>query len=255
MDLDAIPRIQRLALHAWRLVIAVAVVFRFRLLDARAAGLVYTTLLSLVPFLAVLFSALKAFDGHRHIAPLLNHVFEPLGPKGAEATSHIVGFVDNLKVGLLGTVGVAGLFSTTYSLIDKIEQGRTWARKFTDDLSVVLVEPVLIFIAVGLLASVQRHALVDRVGDIQPFGILLIWTEELMPFVLLCGVFTCIYKFVPHTLVTVRAARLGGLTAALLWGLAGEAFAPSSQFRENTVRSILALPHSCGFFSGSMSAG
>ena len=122
-------------------------------------------------------------------------------------------------------------------------------------MSVVLVEPVLIFIAVGLLASVQRHALVDRVGDIQPFGILLIWTEELMPFVLLCGVFTCIYKFVPHTLVTVRAARLGGLTAALLWGLAGEAFAPSSQFRENTVRSILALPHSCGFFSGSMSAG
>ncbi|MEO5863771.1 MAG: YhjD/YihY/BrkB family envelope integrity protein [Nitrospiraceae bacterium] len=235
MDLDAVPRIQRLALHALRLVIAVGVEFRFRLLDARAAGLVYTTLLSLVPFLAVMFSVLKAFGGHHQIAPLLNQVFEPLGPKGAEATSHIIGFVDNLKVGVLGTVGVAGLFYTTYSLIDKIEQalnaiwrvkqGRTWARKFTDYLSVVLVGPVLIFTAVGLLASVQSHALVDRVRDIQPFGTLLIWTAELMPFVLLCGVFTFIYKFVPNTLVTTRAALLGGLTAALLWGLTGEAFA------------------------------
>ncbi|MDZ4855549.1 MAG: YihY/virulence factor BrkB family protein, partial [Nitrospirota bacterium] len=217
MDLDAIPRIQRLALHAWRWVIAVAVVFRFRLLDARAAGLVYTTLLSLVPFLAAMFSVLKAFEWHQHIAPLSNHVFEPLGPKGAEAGSHMIWFVDNLKVGVLGTVGVAGPFSETYSLIDKIEQGRTWARKFTDDLSVVLVGPVLIFTAVGLLASVQRHALIDRVRDVQPFGILLIWTAELMPFVLPCALFTVICKFVSTTLVTVRAARL--------WGLAGEAFA------------------------------
>ncbi|MEO8340718.1 MAG: YhjD/YihY/BrkB family envelope integrity protein, partial [Nitrospirota bacterium] len=187
MDLDVVPRIQCLAFHALRLVIAVAVEFSFRLLHARAAGLVYTTLLSLVPFLAVMFSVLKAFGGHHQIAPLLNHVFEPLGPKGAEATSHILGFVDNLKVGVLGTVGVAGLFYTTYSLIDKIEQalkaiwrvkqGRTWTRKFTDYLSVVLVGPVLIFTAVRLLASVQNHALVDRIRDIH-FAVLalfLLW--------------------------------------------------------------------------------
>ena len=235
MDLDALPRVQHLALQTLRLVIAVAVEFRFRLLDARAAGLVYTTLLSLVPFLAVMFSVLKAFGAHQQIEPLLNQVLEPLGPKGAEVTGQIIGFVNNLKVGVLGAVGVAGLFYTTYSLIDKIEQalnaiwrvkqGRTWARKFTDYLSVVLVGPVLMFTAVGLLASVQSNALVDRVRDIQPFGTLLIWAAELMPFLLLCGVFTFIYKFVPNTQVTVRAALIGGVTAALLWGLAGEAFA------------------------------
>ncbi|TKS59494.1 MAG: hypothetical protein EWM72_02062 [Nitrospira sp.] len=235
MDLDRVPRAQRLALQLLRLVLAVAFEFRFRLLDARAAGLVYTTLLSLVPFLAVMFSALKAFGAHQQIEPLLNQLLEPLGPKGAEVTSQIIGFVDNLKVGVLGAVGVAGLFYTTYSLIDKIEQalnaiwrvrqGRTWVRKFTDYLSVVLVGPVLIFTAFGVLASVQSHALVDRVRDIQPFGTLFLWAAELIPFLLLCSAFTFIYKFVPYTQVAFQTALVGGVTAAVLWGIAGEAFA------------------------------
>ena len=235
MDLEKVPRARRLALQLLRLILAVAFEIRFRLLDARAAGLVYTTLLSLVPFLAVMFSVLKAFGAHQQIEPLLNQVLEPLGPKGAEVTGQIIGFINNLKVGVLGAVGVAGLFYTTYSLIDKVEQalnaiwrvrqGRTWARKFTDYLSVVLVGPVLIFTAVGLIASVQSHTLTERVMELEPFGTVLVWTAELMPFALLCGVFTFVYKFVPNTQVTVRSALIGGLTAALLWGLAGEAFA------------------------------
>ncbi|WP_455388671.1 YihY/virulence factor BrkB family protein, partial [Petrachloros mirabilis] len=209
MDLDRNPLMQRLVLQTLRLILAVAFEFRFRLLDARAASLVYTTLLSLVPFLAVMFSVLKAFGAHHQIEPLLNQLLEPLGPKGVEVTSQIIGFVENLKVGVLGAVGVAGLFYTTYSLIDKIEQalnaiwrvkqGRTWARKFTDYLSVVLVGPVLIFTAFGLLASAQSTALVDRVMELEPFGTMLIWVAKLIPFMLLCAVFTFIYKFVPNT--------------------------------------------------------
>ena len=235
MDLEKVPHASRVALRLLRLILAVAFEVRVRLLDARAAGLVYTTLLSLVPFLAVTFSVLKAFGAHQQIEPLLNQVLEPLGPKGAEVTGQIIGFVNNLKVGVLGAVGVAGLFYTTYSLIDKIEQalnaiwrvrqGRTWARKFTDYLSVVLVGPVLVFTAVGLIASVQSHALIERVMAIEPFGSILVLTAELMPFVLLCGVFTFLYKFVPNTRVTAWAALIGGMTAALLWGIAGEAFA------------------------------
>ncbi|MBX9658133.1 MAG: YihY/virulence factor BrkB family protein [Nitrospiraceae bacterium] len=235
MDLDTVPRAPRLALHLLRLILAVAFEVRVRLLDARAAGLVYTTLLSLVPFLAVMFSVLKAFGAHQQIEPLLNQVLEPLGPKGAQVTGQIIGFINNLKVGVLGAVGVAGLFYTTYSLIDKIEQalnaiwrvrqGRTWARKFTDYLSVVLVGPVLIFTAIGLIASVQSHALIERLMAIEPFGTILVLTAELMPFALLCGVFTFLYKFVPNTRVAAWPALIGGITAALLWGIAGEAFA------------------------------
>ena len=139
IDLAALSVPGRIGIHALRLAIAVAMEFRHRLLDARAAGLVYTTLLSLVPFLAVTFSVLKAFGVHQQIEPVLAQALEPLGPNGQEITSRIIAFVDNLKIGVLGAVGIAGLFYTTYSLIDKIEQalnaiwlvreGRPWGRK------------------------------------------------------------------------------------------------------------------------------
>jgi len=235
IDPASVPTLQRIGIHALRLVIAVALEFRHRLLDARAAGLVYTTLLSLVPFLAVMFSVLKAFGVHQQIEPVLAQALEPLGTNGEEITGKIIGFVDNLKIGVLGIVGVAGLFYTTYSLIDKIEEalnaiwlvreGRSWGRKFTDYLSVVLVGPLLVATAFGLLASIHSHTLVQRVLEIQPFGYLVVWASQLLPVAILTTLFTFLYKFIPHTQVRIDSALVGGITAALLWGLAGDLFA------------------------------
>ncbi len=235
IDLASLPFLHRTLVQTIRLAIAVGLEFRHRLLDARAAGLVYTTLLSLVPFLAVMFSVLKAFGVHHQIEPVLAQALEPLGPKGEEVTGTIIGFVDNLKIGVLGAVGIAGLFYTTYSLIDKIEQalnaiwlvrqGRSWSRKFADYLSAVLVGPVLIVTAFGLLASVQSNTLVQHVLEIEPLGYLMVWAAKLMPFVMLCGVFTFLYKFIPHTQVRITSAFVGGIAAAILWGIAGELFA------------------------------
>ncbi|NJL15928.1 MAG: YihY family inner membrane protein [Nitrospira sp.] len=234
-DLATMSWFQRLGTQTLRLATAVGMEFRHRLLDARAAGLVFTTLLSLVPFLAVMFSVLKAFDVHHVIEPFLAQTLEPLGPKSREITTTIIGFVDNIKIGVLGVAGIAGLFYTTYSLIDKIEQalnaiwqvkqGRTWERKFTDYLSAVLVGPVLVVSAFGLLASLQSHTLVQRLLDMEPFGTLLVLSGDLIPFVMLCGVFTFLYKMIPNTQVHIRSAAIGGVSAAILWIVAGEAFA------------------------------
>ena len=53
----------------------------------------------------------------------------------------------------------------------------------------------------------------------------MVWAAELVPFVILCGVFTFLYKFIPHTNVRFSSALVGGIAAAILWGIAGEAFA------------------------------
>jgi len=227
--------IRRLGTQALRLATAVGMEFRHRLLDARAAGLVFTTLLSLVPFLAVMFSVLKAFDVHHVIEPFLAQALEPLGPRNKEITSTIIGFVDNIKIGVLGVFGIAGLFYTTYSLIDKIEQalnaiwqvkqGRTWERKFADYLSAVLVGPVLVVSAFGLLASLQSHTLVQRLLDMEPLGTLLVWSGDMAPFLMLCAVFTFFYKTIPNTHVHMRSAAVGGVSAAVVWIIAEKIFA------------------------------
>ncbi|NNJ94329.1 MAG: ribonuclease BN, partial [Halobacteria archaeon] len=75
-------------------------------LNLRAMSLVYTTLLSIVPLLAVSFSVLKGFGYHERLETyLFDIVFEPLGPSGAEVAETITGFVANVKVGMLGSLG------------------------------------------------------------------------------------------------------------------------------------------------------
>jgi membrane protein len=234
-DLSTMSWYQRVSTQALRLATAVGMEFRHRLLDARAAGLVFTTMLSLVPFLAVTFSVLKAFDVHHVMEPLLAQALEPLGPKSKEITSTLVGFVDNMKIGVLGVFGIAGLFYTAYSLIDKIEQalnaiwqvkqGRTWERKFADYLSAMLVGPVLVVSAFGLLASLQSHTLVQRLVDMEPLGTLLVWSGDMVPFLMLCAVFTFLYKTIPNTHVHMRSAAVGGVSAAIVWIIAEEIFA------------------------------
>jgi YihY family inner membrane protein len=143
-------------------------------------SLVYTTLLSLVPLLAFSFSVLKGFGVHRQVEPLLYEFLQPLGPKGAEITDQIIGFVENVKGGVLGGVGLALLVFTVISMIQKIEdtfnyiwqvqKARSIARRFSDYLSVILVGPVLMVTAMGLLASITSSAAMQRIAEIEPFG-------------------------------------------------------------------------------------
>src|SRR5210317_1053651 len=90
-------------------------------LNLRAMSLVYTTLLSIVPLLAFSFSVLKGFDVHSRFEPVIHDFFSPLGPKGAEITDRIFEFVDNVRVGVLGSLGFALLIYTVIALLQKIE--------------------------------------------------------------------------------------------------------------------------------------
>ena len=92
------------------------------MLTLQAMSLVYTTLLSLVPLIAVSFSVLKGFGVHNQVEPMLSSVLAPLGDKGAEITSKIIEFVENTKAGVLGSLGLVLLFYTVVSLIQKIER-------------------------------------------------------------------------------------------------------------------------------------
>jgi len=253
LDVRKLTGVRQFGVKILRLGLVAAAEFRESFLSIRATSLVYTTLLSLVPFLAVTFSVLKAFGVHQQIEPILSQAFEPLGDKGAEITTNIIQFVDNLKVGVLGAVGVAGLFYTTYSLIEKIEEalnsiwrvevGRPLARRITDYLSVVLVGPVFVFTAFGLMASSQSHWLVQRVMDIQPFGYLIVALTNLLPFFFMCMLFTFVYKFVPNTSVNISSAFVGGLTAGICWQVAGMAFAAfvASSGRYSAIYSSFAI--------------
>jgi membrane protein len=209
--------------------------YRDDVLDLQAMSLTYSTLLSLVPFLAVMFSVLKAFGVQNALEPFLAQMLQPLGAGAYEVTGRILSFVDNLRVGILGAAGVAMLFYTVVSLVAKIEdalnriwglpRSRTWGQRITAYLSVVLVGPVMVFTALTLTASAQSYWLVERLVKIGFVSYIFTLTTNIMPFVLFCATFTFLYKLIPYTRVRFSSALVGGATAGILWQLVGTVFA------------------------------
>ena len=90
-------------------------------LNLRAMSLVYTTLFSIVPLIAVSFSALKAFGLHEEIEPHLYGFLEPLGPKGVEITDSIMDLVNNVNSNVLGGIGFIFFIYTAISMVQKVE--------------------------------------------------------------------------------------------------------------------------------------
>lgn len=204
-------------------------------LTLHAMSLVYTTLLSIVPLLALSFSVLKALGVHQRMEPFLYQFFEPMGPQGIELAEQALGFVDNMKVGVLGSVGLALLVYTVVSLVQKIERSfnmiwrvpemRSIAQRFSNYLSVIMVGPLLMVSAIGITATIFSSSFVQTLMEIEPFGSLIIILSRFTPFLLVCGAFTFVYIFIPNTRVKLRYALIGGVVAGVSWQAAGMLFA------------------------------
>lgn len=235
VELSELTRFKRLIHSSLKIVVMVGRDFIQNLVKLQAMALAFKTLLSLAPLLAVVFSLLKAFGVHSRMEPALAEALAPLGEKGQEITAHLIGFVNQMSAGALGSVGLVTLFITVLSLMGTIEEAfnhiwrvkspRKLARRFSDYLSAILVGPVLVFAAVTITATLQSHAIVQALLSLQAFGVVLLALLRLVPYLTLWGAFTFVYMFIPNTRVRLRSALVGGLVAAVLWQTVGWGFA------------------------------
>jgi membrane protein len=227
--------LQRATRSLLSIVIRVVQDFIANLVNLEAMALAFKTLLSVAPLLAVIFSILKAFGVHNRMEPALLEVLAPLGEEAKEVTAHLIGFVDKMSAGALGSVGLVTLFITVLSLMGTIEDAfnRIWhvkaprklARKFSDYLSVILVGPVLVFAALTITATLQSNTFVQKMISLEPFGTVILTVLKLVPYFTLWGAFTFLYLFIPNTRVKLSSALVGGLVAAVLWQSVGWGFA------------------------------
>ncbi len=214
-------------------------------LPLRAMGLVYVTILSIVPLLAISFSVLKGFGFHRQLEPVLYRFLAPLGERGVELTDQVIGFVDNIKGDVLAGVGLALLFVTTISMAQKVEdsfnfvwrveRSRNLAQRLSEYLSVILVGPVIMVTALTLMASIRNLDLVQEAAGVEAIGETLLLLGKLSPYLLVVTGFSFVYWFLPNTKVRLRAAVLGGLAGGVLWATAGAIF---TSFVAESVRTL-----------------
>ena len=204
------------------------------MVSLRSMSLVYTTILSIVPLLAISLAQLKSFGIHYQLEPTLVNLLAPLGESSVELASRIVFFVDNVKIGVLGGLGLALLMFTIMSLIQKVEsslnytwrlpQGGNLVKRVINYSSVFLVVPALMVTAVTISASSKSSLISNLITHIPYLDIVVGIGGKIIPYVLIVGAFFFIYLVVPNTRVNRHSAFLGALFAGLLWKISAVLF-------------------------------
>ena len=205
-------------------------------LQLRAVSLVYTTLLSIVPLIAFSFSILQSFGVvNNQLEPILQNFLAPLGQQGIQISEKILEFVGNMKVGVLGTIGLLTLLYTVFSMIKKIDdsinviwkvhRGRGILQRLTNYISLTILGPILMFVILGLTATLASNTIVDKLSHYKTFGALIIIWGTILPYLLISLIFTIIYLIVPNTKVKIWPAIIGGVIAGIFWQISSQLFA------------------------------
>ncbi|MFZ3034351.1 MAG: YihY/virulence factor BrkB family protein [Parvibaculum sp.] len=204
-------------------------------LNLRAMSLVYTTLLSLVPTIAIAFAIFRAFGYAVYVQDFLTQFLQPLGEQGTEITARLMEFVERVNANVLGTVGFVFLIYTVISMVKKIEAAfndiwhveasRSLTRQVTEIVSMGVLGPVILFTAIGVMAGALSNAYVGTVIDFGPIRFLIGQMSKIVPYVILISVFALLYLMMPNTRVKLSSAFAGALVAGIAWGIAGWGFA------------------------------
>lgn len=213
-----------------------------------ASALSFSSMLSIVPFLAIVFAVLKALDVHTTLAPML---LSNLNAGSRETIAGILRYIDNTGVGSLGVIGLITLFLSVMATLDTAEEafnqicgigrGKAVHHKLRDYLFVIFSIPLLIVLAVTITTSLQHQGAVKWFLQLLGGGHLFLL--RLAPYLSIWIALVCLYQFIPNLRIRFRHALAGGLIAGTSWQLVQWAFIhfQLGVSRHNAIYGTLAL--------------
>lgn len=203
-----------------------------------AAALTYSSLLSLVPILAVAFSLFKVFGGLNGVEErLYGLIFSYLTPTPdlqQQIRGIVDGFVQNIRgsnnqaTAFLGpillfytVVNTLAWIESSFNEIFGIKKSRSLFARFTVYWAVATLGPVLLGASLALSTAFMSSSFLARLQErVQIVEVL----ARIAPSLLTCAAFALLYKFLPNTKVKLRAAVIGGLIAGISFELAKVGF-------------------------------
>ena len=194
----------------------------------RAAALAYTTLLSLVPSLAVAFAILKAFGGLNPIQERLETLVYThlVTTSSLQAAEYIQKLTERVNAGAIGTVGFLAFIITAVSLLNTVagafnrvwgvEDRRSLRDRFLTFFALTILAPILFGASISITGSIGRSAAWTwlPISGLGPALVLLV------PFLLTWAGFLLLYEVIPSVPLRLRPAVFGSLAVAGSWELA-----------------------------------
>ena len=202
----------------------------------RASSLTFYTLLSIVPVAAMFFGVAKGFGFENRLQEELFNRF----PGQEEVLYQVISFSNSLleqtQGGIIAGIGMLVLFWSVLKVLGHIEmalndiwgikESRSWGRKFSDYLSIMLISPILVLMSGSVTVFIKTQVTqitqkVELLGVISPLIFLLL---KFTPYVLIWALFTFLYIIMPNTKVNFKAGLLGGVVAGTLYQIAQWAY-------------------------------
>ena len=193
-----------------------------RMMDS-AAALTYSTLLAIVPIMAVVFAIARGFGYNKYIETWFREALSSQ-PQVAEA---IIGFVNSYlvhtKSGIFLGIGLLFMLWTVIMLISNIEKAfndiwqvstpRSIFRTITDYMAMFLLAPIIIVVTSGI--SIMMATFANGIGETLIVGPTLRFFLRLLPYIIMSGVFIALYVFMPNTKMKIKSAIIPGILAGV----------------------------------------
>ncbi|WP_029905300.1 YihY/virulence factor BrkB family protein [Prevotella sp. 10(H)] len=185
-------------------------------LFTRASALTYSTLLSIVPLLAVLFAIARGFGFQNIVKSQLFSYFAGQEELLNKATAFIDKSIEYAQGGVFLGIGVILLLYTVINLLSNIEDnfnkmwqvknGRSYFRMFTDYLALIIIAPVFLICNAGITIVLNSTAEQQYI-----LGLVISPIMKIIPFVITILLFTILYIYIPNTKVKFKSALFGGI--------------------------------------------
>ena len=210
--------------------------FRKNKCSLSASALTFYSLLSIVPVAAMAFGIAKGFGFQNLLEKQLLEKFQAQ----EEVMNRIVSFshslLENTKGGIIAGIGVIFLLWTVIKLFSQIESSfndiwevkthRTYGRKFSDYLSIMLVSPLLFILSSSatVFITTQITVITQKVGMIGMFSPVIFIMLKVIPYGLIWILFTFMYILMPNTKVNFSSGMIAGVIAGTIYQIAQWAY-------------------------------
>ena len=187
-----------------------------------ATALTYYSLFSIVPILALVFAIAKGFGmekdlqseilkSNRQYAEILQNAFVYANNMLEKTRGELIAGVGSVV--LLWTVMKLLInIEDSFNTIWKVQRGRSWVRKITDYLTIILLGPLLLILSGGINVFVQTE--VDSIALLGFAEPLLI---KMLAVLIITLLFMFLYMALPNTKVNYKKAFIAAFIAAVLF--------------------------------------
>ena len=198
---------------------------------SRASSLTFNTLLSIVPVAAILFGVAKGFGFESLLRRELLEKFP--GQAQQEVLAKVIVFAESMletaKGGLIAGIGLLILFWSVINVLSQIEaslndiweikEARSWGRKFSDYLALMLLSPLIFILSssVTVFITSQITQLTNKIKLLGIISPLIFLSFKFIPYVLIWILFTVIYILMPNTKVNLKAGLMAGIVAGTIF--------------------------------------